>query len=34
MADPNGWLLLCRAVRFGDTDAAGVMHFTRLLSWC
>jgi 1,4-dihydroxy-2-naphthoyl-CoA hydrolase len=21
-------------VRFGDTDAAGVMHFTRLLSWC
>jgi 1,4-dihydroxy-2-naphthoyl-CoA hydrolase len=27
-------LLLCRTVRFGDTDAAGVMHFARLLSWC
>ena len=21
-------------MRFGDTDAAGVMHFTRLLGWC
>ena len=28
------WLLLCRTVRFGDTDAAGVMHFVRLLEWC
>jgi 1,4-dihydroxy-2-naphthoyl-CoA hydrolase len=28
------WLLLCRTVRFGDTDAAGVMHFARLLIWC
>jgi 1,4-dihydroxy-2-naphthoyl-CoA hydrolase len=27
-------LLLCRTVRFGDTDAAGVVHFARLLSWC
>jgi 1,4-dihydroxy-2-naphthoyl-CoA hydrolase len=31
---PNNWLLLCRTVRFGDTDAAGVMHFARLLAWC
>ena len=31
---PDDWLLLCRSVRFGDTDAAGVMHFPRLLSWC
>jgi 1,4-dihydroxy-2-naphthoyl-CoA hydrolase len=28
------WLLLCRTVRFGDTDAAGVMHFHQLLRWC
>ena len=27
-------MLLCRTVRFGDTDAAGVVHFARLLSWC
>lgn len=32
--DPSTWLLLCRTVRFGDTDAAGVMHFQRLLGWC
>jgi len=32
--NPTDWLLLCRTVRFGDTDAAGVMHFTRLLEWC
>jgi len=32
--DPNNWLLLCRTVRFGDTDAAGVVHFSRLLEWC
>lgn len=32
--DPNSWLLLCRTVRFGDTDAAGVMHFHQLLRWC
>jgi 1,4-dihydroxy-2-naphthoyl-CoA hydrolase len=31
---PNNWLLLCRTVRFGDTDAAGVMHFHQLLRWC
>ena len=36
MADinPHSWLLLCRTVRFGDTDAAGVMHFAQLLHWC
>lgn len=28
------WLLLRRTVRFGDTDAAGVMHFHQLLRWC
>ena len=32
--DPSSWLLLCRTVRFGDTDAAGVMHFHQLLRWC
>ncbi|MEB3255658.1 MAG: thioesterase family protein [Synechococcaceae cyanobacterium] len=32
--NPDAWLLLCRTVRFGDTDAAGVMHFHRLLRWC
>ena len=31
---PTTWLLLCRTVRFGDTDAAGVMHFHQLLHWC
>jgi 1,4-dihydroxy-2-naphthoyl-CoA hydrolase len=31
---PSSWLLLCRAVRFGDTDGAGVMHFHQLLRWC
>jgi 1,4-dihydroxy-2-naphthoyl-CoA hydrolase len=30
----DDWLLLCRTVRFGDTDGAGVMHFVRLLDWC
>ncbi|MFN9546755.1 MAG: acyl-CoA thioesterase [Cyanobacteriota bacterium] len=32
--DPSTWLLLCRTVRFGETDAAGVMHFHHLLRWC
>lgn len=31
---PADWLLLCRTVRFGETDAAGVMHFHHLLRWC
>jgi len=31
---PDDWLVLCRTVRFGDTDAAGVMHFQQLLRWC
>jgi len=32
--DPSRWLLLHRSVRFGETDAAGVMHFHQLLRWC
>ena len=32
--NPNSWLMLCRSVRFGETDAAGVMHFQQLLRWC
>lgn len=28
------WLQIERTVRFGDTDAAGVMHFHQLLRWC
>jgi 1,4-dihydroxy-2-naphthoyl-CoA hydrolase len=32
--EPSTWLTLRRTVRFGDTDAAGVMHFPRLLHWC
>jgi 1,4-dihydroxy-2-naphthoyl-CoA hydrolase len=32
--NPQTWLLLCRTVRFSDTDAAGVIHFTKLLHWC
>lgn len=31
---PSTWLQLQRSVRFGDTDAAGVMHFHQLLRWC
>ena len=31
---PATWLQLQRSVRFGDTDAAGVMHFHQLLRWC
>ena len=30
----DNWLKLRRTVRFGDTDAAGVMHFHQLLRWC
>ncbi len=32
--DPKDWLVLKRTVRFGDTDAAGVMHFHNLFRWC
>lgn len=31
---PGHWLHQSRIVRFGDTDAAGVMHFHQLLRWC
>ncbi len=33
MEVPN-WLKLERTVRFGDTDAAGVIQFHQLLRWC
>ncbi|AAP99244.1 MULTISPECIES: thioesterase family protein [Prochlorococcus] len=29
----QNWLHLQRIVRFGDTDAAGVIHFHQLLRW-
>ena len=32
--DKRRWLELDRRVRFGDTDAAGVMHFHQLMRWC
>lgn len=32
--NPSDWLLLCRTVRFADTDAAGVVHFAAVLHWC
>ena len=31
---PASWPELERSVRFGDTDAAGVMHFHHLLRCC
>ena len=34
MPSPDHWLQLQRTVRFGETDAAGVMHFHQLLRWC
>ena len=34
MTSPNHWLKFERQVHFGDTDAAGVMHFHQLLRWC
>jgi len=30
----DNWLCSKRVVRFGDTDAAGVMHFLQLFRWC
>ena len=32
--NPETWLSFRRNVRFGDTDAAGVMHFYQLFRWC
>ncbi len=32
--NPQTWLQLNRIVRFGETDAAGVIHFYQLLCWC
>lgn len=34
LTSPSPWLSQQRTVRFGDTDAAGVMHFHQLLRWC
>ena len=31
---PDDWLILNRVVRFGETDAAGVIHFYNLFRWC
>ena len=33
-SNPREWLCLKRTVRFGETDAAGVMHFLELFRWC
>ncbi len=30
---PTSWLYVKRIVRFGETDAAGVVHFHHLLRW-
>ena len=30
---PSDWKILTRKVRFGDCDAAGVIHFHNLLRW-
>lgn len=32
--ESTNWLKLKRTVRFGDTDAAGVIQFHQLLRWC
>ena len=32
--NPREWLSLKRTVRFGETDAAGVVHFLQLFKWC
>ncbi len=32
--NPRQWLYLKRTVRFGETDAAGVVHFLELFRWC
>ena len=32
--NPREWLCLKRTVRFGETDAAGVVHFIQLFKWC
>jgi len=32
--NPREWLCLKRTVRFGETDAAGVVYFLELFRWC
>ena len=34
MRNPREWLCFNRTVRFGETDAAGVVHFLELFRWC
>ena len=34
ISNPREWLCLNRTVRFGETDAAGVVHFLELFRWC
>ena len=33
MRNPREWLCFNRTVRFGETDAAGVVHFLELFRW-
>ena len=32
--EPDKWLNFEKIVRFGDTDAAGVIHFYQIFRWC
>ncbi len=32
--NPDSWLIHSLIVHFGDTDAAGVIHFHNLFRWC
>ena len=32
--NPREWLCFQRTVRFGETDAAGVVYFLELFRWC
>jgi len=32
--NPKEWSCFIRTVRFGETDAAGVVHFVELFRWC
>ncbi len=34
LRNAEDWLVLKRITRFGDTDAAGVIHFYNLFRWC
>ena len=32
--NPKEWSCFIRTVRFGETDAAGVVHFVEVFRWC